>query len=93
MNAVLGFYGYDDDVKDLMQVLSTGSREYIRAHWVSMVDHLTHWPLPTTGLVEFGDNKWNWDPEYPTTEQMKDFSKTKQIKWSGVRYKQNNNIS
>ena len=52
-----------------------------------------HWPLPTTGVIEFGDSKWSWDPGYPSEDQMQGFSKMKKLTWSGFRYKQNNNIS
>ena len=66
---------------------------YIKVHWDTVSGFIVNWPLPITGLIEFGDNKWNWDPEYPTPEQMKEFPKYRKVKWSGLRYKQNNNIS
>ena len=90
---ILSFYGYDDDVRNMMQLVSHGTRKYLRIHWEQVAGFLVHWPLPTTGVIEFGDSKWNWDPEYPSLAQMKDLPKYRRVKWSGFRFKQNNNMS
>ena len=65
---VLSMCGYDDEIKDLMQNISKNSRLYLKVNWDSIEKCLVHWPLPTTGLIEFGDSRWHWDPEYPTKE-------------------------
>ena len=74
-------------------MVSNGTRMYIKVHYDTLQGFLEHWPPPITGVIEFGDNKWNWDPEYPSPEEMKEFPKYRKIKWTGFRYKQNNNIS
>ena len=90
---ILSLYGYDDDVKNMMQLVSNGTRKYFRVHYDTLSGFLEHWPPSFTGVIEFGDNKWNWDPEYPSPQQLSEFPKYRKIKWTGFRYRQNNNIS
>ena len=46
-----------------------------------------------TRLLEFGDNKWSWDPGYPSNEEWEMLPRYGRIKLSGIRYKQHNNQS
>ena len=68
---ILAFTGYDYEIKDMMQVLSHGTRAYYQSHSAILRGFVAAWDpkrLLQTRLLEFGDSRWSWDPGYPSDE-------------------------
>ena len=85
---VLAFYGFFDEVDDLMQKLSHATLQHSIDNKKEMSKIITNWKPEITGLIEFGDKEEEWNNVYPTVDQIKKYPRDRLIKLKTIRYKQ-----
>ena len=87
VNMVLAFYGFFDEVDDLMQKLSHATLQHSIDNKKEMSKIITNWKPEITGLIEFGDKEEEWNNVYPTVDQIKKYPRDRLIKLKTIRYK------
>ena len=65
MSLVLGYYGYFDEVIELLYLLSKSTTGYYRAEMYNLKRQVRSWEPFVTEVIFFGDEKYKADCIYP----------------------------
>ena len=70
---ILSYYGYHVEIINLLQYLSTNSRNYFRSHKEFIKAFITTWVYTPTidGMVEFGSPDVKWSCRFPHEQMIK----------------------
>ena len=68
-------------------LLSKSTTTYWISHKPILESFLMKWDPKLTGMIEFGDDDYEWDVYYPKKEKLYKFPRYKKIKLLSIKYK------
>ena len=91
---ILTYYGFDDEVWDLLQVLSQNARRYCRSHTDILKGFLIKWPSEAEDFMTFGGpdtHRNNLSSEnrktFPENGNIRLIQHANRVKLKEIRYK------
>ena len=89
---IISYYGYESEVKELLQSLNMNSYGYFVKHRTQLRGFMIPWRPEFAAAIEFGVLCSNWDVQYPNDErELSEIPCNKPVNLKEIRYKCYNN--